>query len=119
EKSIDGAVTARKLTKKDRDPNRSAATSILTSLYVSERDVTALGDLQGNKLCKRRYAREDGLSRIVFDVFEGKLAGLILAEIEFLDDDACARFVPPDSSWQEVTGVLKYSGGALAASQLE
>jgi CYTH domain-containing protein len=114
EKAPGGQILKRKLTKKDRDLERGSTTCVITSLYLSEIDLKALGPLEGGRLHKRRYALEDENNRITFDVFKGPLEGLILAEIEFLDDEACSRFKPNDSSWQEVTENPNYSGGRLA-----
>ncbi|MFN7684781.1 MAG: hypothetical protein ACK5QT_05155 [Oligoflexia bacterium] len=114
ERAPDGKIIGRKLTKKDPAPDQGHATCIITSLYLSEGDLRALGRLDGYELKKRRYYREDSTNRICVDVFFGKLEGLVLAEIEFLDHSSCARFQPAETSWTEVTGNPKYSGGYLA-----
>lgn len=116
ERSEQGEIIGRKLTKKDKASDKGPETSIITSLYLSESDLLALGELKGSTLKKRRYIYEDKLYRIVYDQFKNNLAGLILAEIEFKDHPACAAFVPPYSDWQEVTGDPNYSGGTLAFS---
>jgi CYTH domain-containing protein len=117
EKSKDGQITARKFTKKDRDPANDATTSIITSLYLSKSDFQVLSSLPGAELKKRRYSIETNNNRITFDVFQGGLEGLILAEIEFQDQDSCRTFNPPYKDWIEVTGEPRYSGGSLAFEQ--
>jgi adenylate cyclase len=55
----------------------------------------------------------DGLA-VELDVFEGDLEGLLIAEIEFPDEDRSHRFEPPDWLGQEVTGDDRFSGRSLA-----
>ncbi len=114
ERNCSGIVIGRKLTKKDKAPERGSTVSVITSLYLSEDDLKALGSLNGFTLNKRRHIYEDEKNRIVFDVFRGKLEGLILAEIEFKDERSCSNFEPPESEWREVTSNPNYSGGYLA-----
>ncbi len=118
ERSSQGEIIARKLTKKDKAPEKDATISIITSLYLSENDFKALENLPGNLLRKRRYYREDDKNRFCFDVFVGPLTGLVLAEIEFLDETTCRGFSPKETDWIEVTHDQSYSGGILAARQV-
>ncbi len=109
-----GKIIGRKLTKKDKAPNKGPEISIMTSLYLSEDDLTALGAIEGSSINKRRYIYEDDECRIVYDEFINNLEGLLMAEIEFRDSESCSKFKPKDSSWKEVTGNPEYSGGNLA-----
>ena len=118
ETSSTGEIIGRKLTKKDRAPDKGHETNIITSLYLSENDARALGDLNGAALSKKRYIREYPDRREVYDIFQGELTGLILAEIEFDSDDSLSRFDRNRPDWEEVTGNPNYSGGTLAFSTL-
>lgn len=116
ERSSAGEIIGRKLTKKDKSPDNGCETSIITSLYLSEGDVLALGQLKGASLNKRRFIHQCSNQRIVYDVFQGALSGLIMAEIEFQDHEALMNYELEFNEWEEVTGNPKYSGGALAFS---
>ncbi|MCC8138367.1 MAG: CYTH domain-containing protein [Clostridiales bacterium] len=63
-----------------------------------------LSKADGNVLTKKRYVipLPDGLN-IELDLFEGKFAGLYLAEVEFPDESSANSFVPPDWFGREVT----------------
>ena len=111
-----GKVIGRKLTKKDRAPEKGCETSIITSLYLSENDFLALRALKGASIYKKRYMLESVERRVVYDLFQGKLEGLILVEVEFPDYDSLASFEPESANWEDVTGNPKYSGGNLAFS---
>ncbi len=63
----------------------------------------SLGKLTGALLIKRRYALEAPNRRIVYDVFQGELKGLIMAEVEFKDYDSLLSFEQECSSWEDVT----------------
>jgi adenylate cyclase len=52
------------------------------------------------------------------DVFEGRLAGLVLAEIEFPSQAESRRFQPPAWLGEEVTGDDRYSNRRLAEAGL-
>jgi CYTH domain-containing protein len=101
------------LTKKEKAPGGSPSVSIMTSLYLSEGDLAALGPLRGVAIEKRRYSVETETSRTSVDFFRGPFEGLILAEVEFLTEDACNQFAPPPG-WTEVTGDPRYSCGQMA-----
>ena len=108
---LDGGPPMRRLTRKaDVDP----ATRLLTSIYLAPEEFALLSRLPGKILRKTRHrlALEGGVT-ISADLFEGELAGLILAEREFETDAAMAAFTAPDFCIREVTGDPRYTGGAL------
>lgn len=55
----------------------------------------------------------------VVDVFEGRHAGLVVAEIEADDDATLAGYHAPPGSVREITGEAELEGGALAAIDLD
>lgn len=69
----------------------------------------------GRLIRKRRYVipLEQELS-IELDCFEGDLATLILAEVEFPDEAAANSFVPPEWFGKEVTWSTKYHNSNLS-----
>lgn len=69
---------------------------------------------EGRRLRKRRYLIGAGEVTIELDIYEGALDGLIIAEVEFSDEDAAHRFEPPDWFGTEVTGKSEYQNETLA-----
>lgn len=103
----DGRII-RKLGHKVRENPEDAGRVWHTSLYLDETEWESLLALPGYVLEKRRSM----LDGIAVDVFQGKLQGLVLAEVDTEHIDA----VPP---WPgiEVTHDGRFTGGALAAMQ--
>jgi adenylate cyclase len=68
----------------------------------------------GRRLRKRRYEIPwDGLL-IELDIYQGRHAGLVVAEVEFPNRASCRRFKPPSWFGREVTGEKRYSNVRLA-----
>jgi adenylate cyclase len=65
----------------------------------------------GRRIEKTRHELPDGVE---VDVYEGTLAGLVVAEIEFGSEDESAAFEPPDWFGAEVTDDSRYKNRALA-----
>jgi adenylate cyclase len=69
---------------------------------------------EGRRLKKTRYDIPcEGLT-IELDVYGGDLAGLLVAEVEFLSEDESARFNPPSWFGQEVTNDRAFRNKQLA-----
>lgn len=70
---------------------------------------------EGARLVKRRHvlSGEDGVA-IEFDVYEGALAGLMVAEVEFSDVRAALAFSAPAWFGSEVTEAPEYKNQRLA-----
>ncbi len=68
----------------------------------------------GRRLRKRRYEVpwEDVLIEV--DIYRGRHAGLVVAEVEFPDRASCCKFQPPWWLGREVTGEKRYSNVRLA-----
>ena len=90
-----------------------------------------LAKADGNVLTKKRYLKplseaygakkNDSPAAsltIEMDVFEGKYAGLILAEVEFLTEEEALAFVPPEWFGRDVTFTGEYSNSRLAMANL-
>jgi CYTH domain-containing protein len=73
----------------------------------------------GRRLEKVRRVLDGGDgARIELDVYGGALSGLIVAEVEFADADAGARFDSPAWFGREVTGDPAYKNQRLAVDGL-
>ncbi|TFU03920.1 hypothetical protein EUV02_11870 [Polymorphobacter arshaanensis] len=82
----------------------------ITNLYLTAEEFAQLDVLPGNRISKCRY-RIDGFG---LDVFEGRHAGLIIAEIEAPTQAAVLAQMMPGWAMREVTGDPAYSGAELA-----
>lgn len=71
--------------------------------------------IDGRLIKKRRYMIPlEGNLTAELDVFEGELAPLILAEVEFPDEDSARTFTPPDWFGEDVTFSGKYHNSHLS-----
>jgi adenylate cyclase len=69
---------------------------------------------EGRRVEKRRRRIASGSATVEVDVFEGDLAGLVVAEVEFDDEAASEAFTPPAWFGREVTDDPGYKNRALA-----
>lgn len=72
---------------------------------------------EGRRLSKTRYDIPWRSSVIELDIYRGRLAGLIVAEVEFEDEQSRDAFEPPDWFDREVTGEAQYSNVLLALGE--
>lgn len=107
--------SARKLTKK-YETDRPEARPIVTT-YLTEAEYTVFAALPAHPLEKRRYHVPFAGRYWSLDVFEGRLAGLELAEVEVADEAALAALVPPPWATKEVTHDPRFQCGVLAQTQ--
>jgi len=68
----------------------------------------------GRRLRKVRYDIPWKNLVIEIDVYRGRHAGLVVAEVEFPDRVTCRKFKPPSWFGREVTGEKRYSNVRLA-----
>ena len=68
----------------------------------------------GRRLRKVRYDIPWKNLLIEIDVYRGRHAGLVVAEVEFPDRVTCRKFKPPSWFGREVTGEKRYSNVRLA-----
>jgi putative acetyltransferase len=97
----------RKLTQKI--PDAQGHPGLITKLYLNPAEYEALKGVPAAVLAKRRY----NIARFGIDVFDGDLAGLILADIEFDTDDARQSFQAPPWAIADVTHDVRFTGGRL------
>jgi CYTH domain-containing protein len=86
----------------------------ITTLYLSAAEYEALSVLPAHELRKCRYH----LGPYSIDVFEGVLAGLLLAEIELGSEDEMKALALPEFAVRDVSDDVHYTGGWLAANGL-
>lgn len=71
--------------------------------------------IDGRLIRKKRYMIPlDGQLTIELDVFEDDLAPLVLAEVEFPDEESAGHFSPPDWFGEDVTFSGKYHNSYLS-----
>lgn len=68
----------------------------------------------GRRLEKRRYLMAADPLTYEVDVYEGSLAGLIVAEVEFPGIDEARGFTPPEWFGTEVTEDVAFTNASLA-----
>lgn len=69
----------------------------------------------GRKISKTRYYLP---KRVELDVYNGRLRGLVIAEVEFKSQRAAKLYVQEKWMGKEVTGVKRYSNWSLAVNGL-
>lgn len=69
---------------------------------------------EGKRLTKTRYEVPFGDHVVEIDVYRGRHAGLVVAEVEFDDDQSAAAFEQPDWLGDDVTHDPRYSNQLLA-----
>ncbi|HEX8076567.1 MAG TPA: CYTH domain-containing protein [Chthoniobacterales bacterium] len=70
---------------------------------------------EGKRLVKTRYEIPAGDRVIEIDVYHERHEGLVVAEVEFDDEDAAKNFQPPAWLGDDVTGDPRYSNQLLAS----
>jgi CYTH domain-containing protein len=73
---------------------------------------------EGRRVAKMRYLVSTETGEIEVDVFEGELAGMVTAEMEFDSEAASDAFEPADWLGAEVTGDDRYANETLATHGL-
>ena len=68
----------------------------------------------GRIITKKRYMIPLDKYTIELDVFEGELAPLVLAEVEFPSEDEANAFIPPEWFGEDVTFSTKYHNSYLS-----
>lgn len=74
-----------------------------------------LAKADGNIITKTRYEipEKDNLT-IELDVFEGKIDGLLLAEVEFASEEEALGYIPPEWFGEDVSNSTKYHNSTLS-----
>jgi CYTH domain-containing protein len=70
---------------------------------------------EGKRLIKTRSEIPCGDRVVEIDIYGGKHEGLVVAEVEFDDEESAINFQPPDWLGDDVTGDPRYSNQLLAS----
>ncbi len=73
--------------------------------------------IDGRLITKKRYCIPYGIYTIELDIFEGDLAPLVLAEVEFPTEQEANAFTPPDWFVEDVTFSPLYHNSFLSQLQ--
>lgn len=73
--------------------------------------------IDGRLITKKRYCIPYGIYTIELDIFEGDLAPLVLAEVEFPTEQEANAFIPPDWFIEDVTFSPLYHNSFLSQLQ--
>lgn len=95
------------------------AVRVEEELALDARRADALWKLtEGRRLEKTRRSLRVHDVEVEVDEYAGGLDGLVVAEIEFPDEDAALDFIPPAWFARELTGDDDYSNRGLASDGL-
>jgi CYTH domain-containing protein len=109
--------TVYKLGQKVRATAGSPERVSLTNMYLSQSEFDLLQQLDSVSLAKTRWHWPTGTHTLAVDRFEGRLEGLILAEVELREDEA--RLPALGLAVVDVTDEDRFSGGRLAQLSAE
>lgn len=70
---------------------------------------------EGKRLVKTRYEIPFGNRLVEIDAYHERHQGLVVAEVEFDEEEAAKNFLPPDWLGDDVTGDPRYSNQLLAS----
>jgi CYTH domain-containing protein len=70
---------------------------------------------EGKRLVKTRYEIPFGERTVEIDLYHDRHEGLVVAEVEFDDEEAAKNFQPPDWLGDDVAGDPRYSNQLLAS----
>ena len=88
-------------------------------LELDARQAEALWKLtEGRRIVKTRRRVRTGGAEVEVDEYGGALDGLVVAEVEFDDEEASRAFEPPPWFVREVTADRRYSNRSLASEGL-
>ncbi|MFW2382608.1 MAG: CHAD domain-containing protein [Acidimicrobiales bacterium] len=95
---------------------KGAVRTELEFAITAEQFAAAWPHTGGRSVHKTRYELPLGDHVIELDVFHDELQGLVMAEVEFDDDESMAAFEPPDWFGPEVTDDDSYTNASLAVN---
>jgi CYTH domain-containing protein len=107
-----GQTLELKLTQKFAVQGQGATDRNITNLYLNQREYEMFAKLAGHRLRKRRYDYTGSSHPYSIDVFEGHLAGLMLAEVEYGPNEPIPAL--PSFALKDVTDDLFFTGGYLS-----
>ena len=84
-------------------------------ILTPEQFATLWPATEGKRLIKTRYEIPFGDRVVEIDIYGGKHDGLVVAEVEFENEESATNFQPPDWLGDDVTGDPRYSNQLLAS----
>jgi CYTH domain-containing protein len=81
-------------------------------MYLTQEEFRILAQLSASKLNKIRYS----VPPFGIDVFEGRLPGLVLAEVEFDSEASADALTVPSFVLREVSADNRFTGGRLVCA---
>jgi CYTH domain-containing protein len=112
---VDTGEVELKLTQKIPRSGPGSFQGWITNTYLSLDEYEVLAAVPAVTLTKTRIS----VPPLGIDVFDGHLAGLVLAEAEFDSDSECRAFSPPPCCLHEVTTDPRFTGGRLVHAARE
>ena len=109
---IDGGNDEYKFTQKIPSGLPGPVQGLITNIYLTRAEYEILARVPAAVLSKTRLR----VPPVGIDIFEGELAGLIVAEAEFTSDTSTAAFSPPPYCTAEITDDPRFTGGSLVHS---
>lgn len=110
-----GGQTVFKLGQKEVPSPPDFSRMTITNIYLSRDEYEVFAVLPASELRKSRHSLEDDGRSFGVDVFGGRLAGLILAEVGYEESDEMNEQWPlPSWVLREVSNDVRFTGGALA-----
>lgn len=88
-------------------------------IFLSEAEHAVFETFEGNEIRKNRYFHEFDQMPFAFDVYLGNLWGLNIANVDFTDERALARYEPPPFAIYEVTNDPFFLGENLVTKKFE
>lgn len=104
----------RELTKKIQLADGDASAHRELTVPLTREEYSGLAGDNKRTVSKVRYAVSIGGYEAEVDVFQGALAGLVLIDFEFPNEDEMRAFVPPAVCLADVTQEEFIAGGVLA-----
>ena len=108
-----GLPTVFKLGQKIRFDGGSPSENAHTTIYLSAEEFDLLAQLPANELEKVRWIDPIGNLSLAIEEFGGRLAGLVLAEVDLGTSGSMPSTFPIELS-EEVTNDERFTGGELA-----
>src|SRR3989338_7355934 len=102
------------ITKKQPVSEGDSSRQLETTIPLTKEEYAELSQLKGKRVQKTRYYYKENNVNYEIDIFQDKLGGLVLVDVEFNSLENKSSFVAPDWCLVEVTQEEFIAGGVLA-----
>jgi len=107
------------LTKKTRSNTHNGYVMLEQTINLTEEEFKFLATCSQRRIEKTRYYFPYNNITIEIDVFEYRLKGLVIAEIEFESEDLLKNFIAPTWLGKEINDVDILAGGILSGKTFD